>query len=94
MARASSVSNGRIIKATITMRVQRDIRGPKGWYWPSSRCGARADAVRAEERASRIQDRSSCECDGISNSKVNFKDVSRCVVRDGRLNIKADKIIK
>jgi hypothetical protein len=28
MARASIVSNGGIIKATISMRVQRDIRGP------------------------------------------------------------------
>jgi hypothetical protein len=94
MARTSSVSNGRIIKATITIKMQRDIRGPKGWYWPSARCGAEADAVRAEKRACRIQDRCSSECDGIRDSKVNFKDVSRCLVRDGGLDIKADKIIK
>ena len=94
MAKASSVSNGGIIKATIASRVQRDIGGPKGWYRPGSRCSARANAIRAEERASSIQDRSSCERDGVSDRKVNFKNVSRCVVRDSRLNIKANKIIK
>ena len=94
MARVSSVSNRRISKTTIAMKVQRNIRGPKSWNWPSARRGASTDAVRAEERTSSIQDRCSGECDGICDSKVNFKDVSGCVVRDGRLNIKADKIVK
>jgi|688.fasta_scaffold1523898_1 hypothetical protein len=94
MARVSSVSSGQIIKTTITMIVKGNIRGPKSWYWPSSRDSARADAVRAEEGTSSIQYRSSGECDGICDGKINFKDVSGCVVRDGRLNIEANKIVE
>ena len=94
MARVSSVSSGRISKTTIAMRDKRDIRGPKSWYWPSSRNSASADAVGTEEGTSSIQYRSSGECDGICNSKINIKDMSSCVVRDSRLNIKTDKIIK
>ena len=94
MARVSSVSSGRISKTTIAMRDKRDIRGPKSWYWPSSRNSASADAVGTEEGTSSIQYRSSGECDGICNGKINLKDMSSCVVRDSRLNIKTDKIIK
>ena len=94
MARVSSVSSGRISKTTIAMRDKRDIRGPKGWYWPSSRNSASADAVGTEEGTSSIQYRSSGECDGICDGKVNFKDMSSCVIRDGRLNIKADEVVE
>ena len=94
MARVSRVSSRQIIKTTIAMRVKRNIRGPKGWYWPSSRNSASTDAVGAEEGTSSIQYRSSGECDGICNGKINLKDMSSCVVRDSRLNIKTDKIIK
>ena len=94
MARVSSVSSRQIIKTTIAMRVKRNIRGPKGWYWPSSRNSASTDAVRAEEGTSSIQNRSSGECDGICDGKINFKDMSSCVIRDGRLNIEADEVVE
>jgi hypothetical protein len=82
MAGASSEGDVRINKATVARRVQRNIRGPEGWYWPSSGCGAKAEAIWAKKGASSIQDRRSCECDGIRDSKIDFKNVTRCAVGD------------
>ena len=76
------------------MKAKRNIRGPNGWNGPSSRNSASPDAVRAEEGTSSIQYRSSGECDGICDGKINFKDMSRCVIRDSRLNIKADEVVE
>ena len=49
MARVSSVRSRRIIKATIAMKAKRNIRGPNGWYGPSSRNSASPDESKLEK---------------------------------------------